>query len=62
MSFTLYTSNDDITIWNKCQFWLDDTTFWKKYQFLVENVSSFRKKLIGKIESFLNANFDLNEG
>ena len=46
LSFTLYPSNDD-------------TNFWKNYQFWFENVSSFRKQLVGKIQSFLNANFYL---
>ena len=47
-SFTLYSSNDD-------------STFWEKYQFWLRNVSSFRKQLIGKVESFLKSNFDLNQ-
>ena len=47
--FTLYTSNDD-------------STFWKKYQFWLKNVSSFKKQLIGTVESFLKSNFDLNQG
>ena len=47
-SFSLYTSNHDITIWNKYQFWL-------------ENVSLFRKQLIRKIKSFRISNFDLNQ-
>ena len=40
----------------------DVSTFWKNYQFWLENVSSFRKQLIGKVESFLKSNFDLNHG
>ena len=40
----------------------DDSTFRKKYQFWLENVSSLRKQLIGKVESFLKSNFDLSEG
>ena len=48
-SFTLYTSNDDSNIWKKYQFWLT-------------NVSSFKKQLIGKVQSFLKSNFGLNQG
>ena len=48
-SFTLYSSNDD-------------STFWEKYQYWLKNASSFRKQLIGKVESFLKSNFDLNQG
>ena len=47
-SFTLYSSNDDSTLREKYQFWL-------------KIVSSFRKQLIGKVESFLKSNFDLNQ-
>ena len=47
-SFTLYTSNDDLTIWKEYHFWL-------------KNVSSFKKQLIDKVESFLKSNFDLNQ-
>ena len=47
--FTLYTSNDD-------------STFWKKYQFSLKNVSLFKKQLIGKVESLVKSNFDLNQG
>ena len=47
-SFTLYTSNDDSTIW-------------KKYSFCVKEDSSFKNQLISKIESFLKSNFDLNQ-
>ena len=49
ISFTLYSSNDD-------------SAFWEKYQFWLKNVSSFRKQTIGKTESFLKSNFDLNQG
>ena len=48
-SFAPYSSNDD-------------STFWEKYQFWLKNVSSFRKQLIGKVESFLKSNLDLNQG
>ena len=47
-SFTLFTSNDD-------------SDFWKKYQFWLKNVSSFKKQLIGKFQSFLKSNFNLNQ-
>ena len=47
--FTLYTSNDD-------------SNFWKKYQFWLKNVSSFKKQLIEKVQSFLKSNFGLNQG
>ena len=47
-SVTIYTSNDDSTISKKYPFWL-------------ENVSSFKKQLIDKVESFLKLNFDLNQ-
>ena len=49
LSFTLYISNDD-------------SIFWKKYQFWLKNFSSLKKQLIGKTESFLESNFDLNQG
>ena len=49
LSFTLYISNDD-------------SVFWKKYQFWLKNFSSLKKQLIGKTESFLESNFDLNQG
>ena len=39
-----------------------DPNCWKKYQFWLKHVSSFRKQLIGILESFLKSNFDLNEG
>ena len=48
-SYTLYISNDD-------------SIFWKKYQFWLKNFSSLKKQLIGKTESFLESNFDLNQG
>ena len=48
-SFTLYTSSDD-------------SIFYKKDQFLLKNVSWFGKQLIGKVESFVKSNFDLNQG
>ena len=47
-SFTLYTFNDD-------------STNWKEYPFWLKNVNSFKKQLIGKVESFLKSNFDLNQ-
>ena len=47
-SFTLHTANDDSTIWKKYPFWL-------------ENVSSFKKQLISKIQSFLKSNLDINQ-
>ena len=47
-SFTFYTSNDDSTIW-------------EKYPFLLKNVSSFKKQLIGKVESFVKSNFKLSQ-
>ena len=47
--FTLYSSNDD-------------ATFWEKYQFWLGKVSLFRKQLIVTIESFLDTHFDLNQG
>ena len=34
----------------------------KKYQFWLKNFSSLKKQLIGKTESFLESNFDLNQG
>ena len=46
-SFAHYSSNDD---------W----TFSKKNKFLLKDVSSSQKQLIGKVESFLKPNFDLN--
>ena len=48
-SFTLYTSNDDSNLWKNFQFWL-------------KNVSSFKKQLIGKVQSSLKSNFGLNQG
>ena len=48
-SFTLYSSNDD-------------STFWEKYQFWLKNSSLFRKQLIDKAEIFLKSLFDLNQG
>ena len=48
-SFTLYSSNDD-------------STFWEKYQFWLKNSSLFRKQLIDKVEIFLKSLFDLNQG
>ena len=33
----------------------------KKYQFSLKNVSSFRKQLIGKVESFRKPDFSLNQ-
>ena len=36
--------------------------FWKKYQFWLKNVSLFRKHWIGKVESFPEPNFDINQG
>ena len=51
-SFTLYTSNHASN---------DDLTIWKKYPFWLKNVSSFKKQLIGKVESFLKSNFSLNQ-
>ena len=47
--FTLYTSDDDSTLWKKYQFWLKD-------------VSSSKKQLIDTVQSFLKWNFDLNQG
>ena len=47
--FALYSSNDN-------------STSWKKYQFWLKNVSSFKKQLIGRVESFLELNFELNQG
>ena len=47
-SFTLCTSNDD-------------SKFWEKYQFWLKNVSSFKKELIKKVQSFLMSNFGLNQ-
>ena len=46
--FTLYSSDDDWGFWKANQFWLKD-------------VSSFRKQLIGIVESFLKLNFDLDQ-
>ena len=43
-SFTFYSSDDDPTFWNKCQFWL-------------KNVISLRKQLIRKVESFLKSKY-----
>ena len=34
----------------------------EKVPIWLQNISSFRKQLSSKIESFLNANFDLNQG
>ena len=48
-SFTLYVSNDD-------------RNFWKKFQFWLKNVSSFKKQLVGEVQSSLNSNFALNQG
>ena len=48
ISFALYSSNYD-------------PTSWKKYQFWLKHVSSFKKQLIGIVESFLKSNFDLNQ-
>ena len=46
-SVTLYTSNDDSTIW-------------EKYLFSLENVSSFKNQLIGEVESFIKSEFDVH--
>ena len=48
------------TIWKFA--FADDPTFSKEYHFWLKNVSSFRKQVIGKVESFLKSTFDLNQG
>ena len=45
--FALYSSNDGSAL--------------KKYQLSLKNISSFWKQLIGKFESFVKSNFDLNQ-
>ena len=46
--FTLYTYNVDSTLWKKCSF-------------CSKNVSSIKKLLISKAESFVKSNFDINQ-
>ena len=46
--FTIYTSHVDSTLWKKCSF-------------SSKNVSSIKKLLISKVESFVKSNFDTNK-